>query len=123
MKKVIIKESSNEQVLNRNTDLCMDVKTILRNDRVTKIGKDYQGILTRDTEDHYSFIETVKTTAEKRNPQVYKGEYVTVTRREDGTYHPNLRPMKVGEGFSVERYATDVANELLWALEGLVEER
>ena len=26
-------------------------------------------------------------------------------------------------GFSLERYATGVANELLWALEGLVEEK
>ena len=29
--------------------------------------------------------------------------------------------MRVGKDFSVERYATGVANELLWALEGLVE--
>ena len=28
--------------------------------------------------------------------------------------------MKVDEGFSVVRYASGVANELLWALEGLV---
>jgi hypothetical protein len=27
------------------------------------------------------------------------------------------------EQFSVERYASGVANELLWALEGLVEEK
>lgn len=121
MKKIIIK-SSNEQVINKNTDLCMDVKTILRSDRVAKIGKDYQGMLTRDSEDHYSFIETVQTRVEKRNPQIYRGEFVTVTRMEDGTYHPNLRPMKVGEGFNVEHYASGVANELLWALDGLVED-
>jgi hypothetical protein len=29
--------------------------------------------------------------------------------------------MKTGEGFSVARYASNVANELLWALEGLIE--
>ena len=122
MKNFVLKESSNEQVLNRNTDLCMDLKTILRSDRVAKIGKDYQGVLTRDTDDHYSFIETVQARVEKRNPQIYRGEFVTVTRREDGTYHPNLRPMKVGGGFNVEYYASGVANELLWALEGLVED-
>ena len=37
---------------NRNTDLCVDVKTILRTDRVTKLGKDYTGVLTHDGEDH-----------------------------------------------------------------------
>lgn len=40
----------------------------------------------------------------------------------DGSLQPNFRPMKVDEDFSPERYASSVANELLWALEGLVEE-
>ena len=123
MKKVIVKESSDEQVWNRNTDLCMDVKTILRSDRVTKIGKGYPGVLTRDTDDHYTFTETVQACVEKRNPQVYRGKHITVTRKDDGTYRPNFRPVKVGAGFNVGRYAAGVANELLWALEGLVGER
>ena len=33
------------------------------------------------------------------------------------------QPMKVDKDFSAARYASGVANELLWALEGLVEER
>ena len=41
--------------------------------------------------------------------------------RDDGSLRPNFKPMRVGKDFSVERYATGVANELLWALEGLVE--
>ena len=121
MKKVIVKESSDEQVWNRNTDLCMDVKTILRSDRVTMVGKSYPGVLTRDTDDHYTFTETVQACVEKRNPQVYRGKHITVTRKDDGTYSPNFRPVKVGAGFNVGRYAAGVANELLWALEGLVE--
>ena len=121
MKKVIVKESSDEQVWNRNTDLCMDVKTILRSDRVTMVGKSYPGVLTRDTDDHYTFTETVQACVEKRNPQVYRGKHITVTRKDDGTYRPNFRPVKVGAGFNVGRYAAGVANELLWALEGLIE--
>ena len=121
MKQIKLKKVSNEQVWNRNTDLCMDVKTILRSDRVTVIGKSYPGVLTRDTDDHYTFIETVLAGVEKRNPQVFRGEFVTITRRDDGTYRPNFRPMKVGADFSVEKYAAGVANELLWALEGLIE--
>ena len=121
MKQTIVKEGSNEQVWNRNTDLCMDVKTILRSDRVTMVGKSYPGVLTRDTDDHYTFTETVQACVEKRNPQVYRGKHITVTRKDDGTYRPNFRPVKVGAGFNVGRYAAGVANELLWALEGLVE--
>ena len=45
------------------------------------------------------------------------------SRRSDGSYHPNFKPMKVDKDFSAARYASGVANELLWALEGLVEER
>ena len=122
MKKIIVKESSNEQVWNRNTDLCIDVKTILRSDRVTKIGKDYLGVLTRDNDNLCTFVETQTLAPDKRNPQVFRGKYITVTRRDKGSYRPNFRPVDVVAGFNVDRYATDVANELLWALEGLVEQ-
>ena len=110
-----------EFVLKVNTDLCMDVKTILHSDSISKIGKDYQGVLTRDTDEHFTFIETIPTPPEKRNPQVFRGKYITVTRRDDGTYRPNFKPMKVGADFSVAQFSSDVANELLWALDGLIE--
>ena len=100
----------------------MDVKTILHSDSITKTGKDYQGVLTRNTDDHYTFIETIPTPHEKRNPRVFRGQYITVTRRADGTYHPNFRPLKMDADFNVAQFDSDVANELLWALEGLVEE-
>ena len=100
----------------------MDVKTILHSGRSSKIGKDYQGVLTRDTGDHFTFIETIPPVPEKRNPQVFRGKYITVTRRDDGTYRPNFKPMKVGADFSVAQFSSDVANELLWALDGLIEE-
>ena len=51
------------------------------------------------------------------------GDFITITRRSDGSCHPNFKPMKVDRDFSVARYASGVANELLWALEGLVKER
>ena len=93
-----------------------------------KAGKDYHGVLRRDVtceEFHYNevmtFVETTNQKRVKRNPHIYEGEHITVTRRDDGTYHPNFRPIHTGPGFSVAQYATDVANELMWALEGLVE--
>ena len=120
MKKVILKECSKEQGWNRNTDLCMDVKTILRSDKVTKVGKNYLGQLTRNSDDGYTFIETDSTGVEKRNPRIYAGQYITITMKDDGSYRPNFRPMKVGADFSIERYAAGVANELLWAFDGLL---
>ena len=115
---------------NRNTDLAVDLKTILHSDTYMKTGKEYQGVLRRDQdaeiEDfrcrdaHYTFVETLPWTT-KRNPHVFRGRYISITRRDDGTLRPNFRPMKVGKDFSVYRYALGVFNELMWALEDLIE--
>ena len=131
-KKVRLVGSIVEDVLqgwNRSTELCCDVKTILHSDRTLKTGKDYQGVLRRDhgadidefrcRDAHYTFIETLPWTA-KRNPRVYKGKYITITRRPDGTLKPNFRPLPAN--MSVERYAFGVYIELHKALEGLIEE-
>ena len=119
-----------EQVWNRNTDLSVDLKTILRSDRKMKTGKEYQGVLRLDSEaeiedfrcrdTHYTFTETESWT-EKRNPRMFRGKYITVTRRSDGTLRLNFRPVKMDRGFNVVRYAINVGNELMWALEGLIE--
>ena len=128
MKKIKFKESSNEQVWNPNTHLSVDLKTQLRSDHYMKPGKSYQGVLRRDIEcdeflygEHFTFVETEALATGKRNPHVFRGKHITITRRDDGTYRPNFRPVSVGAGFNVGRYAAGVANELLWALEGLIE--
>ena len=122
-------KKNNEKVWHRNTDLGCDLKTILRSDRRMKQGKDYQGVLRLDaegdvdeyltTDTHYTFVETRPWTM-KRNPHIYDGEFITVTRRSDGSYHPNFKPMKVDKNFSVERYISGVDLELHKGLEGLV---
>ena len=100
----------------------MDVKTILRSDCISQIGKDYPGVLKRDSEDHYTFIETIPSTNGKRNPHVFKGRYITVTRNDDGSLHLNFRNVAMGRGFNVKKYAAGVAAELRQALSGLVGE-
>ena len=131
-KKVRLVGSIVEDVLqgwNRSTELCCDVKTILHSDRTLKTGKDYQGVLRRDhgadidefrcRDAHYTFIETVRMTADRRNPHVFNGKYITITRRPDGTLRPNFKPMPAG--MSVDNYAFGVYIELHKALEGLIE--
>ena len=112
----------------KNTDYGCNVKTILRNDRTMRTGKDYQGVLRRDSDGevddflsrdpHYTFVETLPWT-EKRNPRVFRGRYITITRRDDGTLRPNFRPMPVG--MSIERYTFQVYLELHKGLTGLIE--
>ena len=116
----------------KNTNLGCDLKTILRRDRTMKTGKDYPGVLRRDSnavideflsrDAHYTFTETLPWTM-KRNPRVFRGKFITVTRREDGSLKPNFHPLPTDADLSVEKYALGVANELTWALEGLVEKR
>ena len=112
------RRNNNPRRRNNNTDLCVDLKTRLRNDRIAMIGKNYPGVLKRDEECHYTFTETPN--ADKRNPRVFEGKCITVTRRDDGTLRPNFRPVTMGADFNAATYATDVANEILWALTGLL---
>ena len=129
--KNIFSKKTNHEGWNRSTELCCDVKTILHSDRTMRTGRDYQGVLRRDQDAeideflcrdaHYTFVETLPLTT-KRNPRVFRGKYITVTRRSDGTLRPNFLPVKMDDhDFSVASYAIGVSNELLWALEGLVE--
>ena len=120
MKQIKFEESSNEQVWNPNTHLGVDLKTLLRSDSKMKAGKDYQGILRRDEiceefryDEHFTFVETLPPAPDKRNPQVFRGKHITITRRDDGSYRPNFRPVDVVAGFNIGRYAAGVANELL----------
>ena len=113
-----------------NLELCIDLKTMLQNDVLMKPGKNYPGILRREIpsdefdfdDNRYSFTETIRSTAGKRNPHVFDGEYITVTRRDDGSLRLNFKELKMGAGFKVERYALGVYNEICMALGGLIEE-
>ena len=129
--KNIQSKKANKHGWHTNTDLGCDIKTILRSDRRMKVGEDYQGVLRLDDEGtideylsrdpHYTFVETRPWTS-KRNPRVYMGEHISVTRRDDGSLRLNFRPLKTDDHFSVERYALGVYNEICMALYGLVEE-
>jgi hypothetical protein len=47
--------------------------------------------------------------------------FICNIRQDDGTLRPNFKPMKVGEDFSLKRYALGVYNEICIALGGLIE--
>lgn len=116
----------------KNTDLGCDVKTVLRSDKRMKVGKEYQGVFRRDSEavndellsrdEHYTFVETLPWTT-KRNPHVFNGRFISVTRRDDGSLRLNFKPMMMeAADFTASSYALGVYNEIREALEGLVGE-
>ena len=71
---------------NHNTELGIDLKTMLRTDRTVKTGKDYLGVLRRDADcdideflyrdPHYTFVETLPWT-NKRNPCLFRGKHTS----------------------------------------------
>ena len=113
-----------------NTELGVDLKTILRSDRRAKVGKSYTGVLRRDEpseefnfdDPHFTFIETLPMTFCKRNPHVFDGRFITITRRDDGSLRLNFKELKMGAGFTVDGYAIGLYVELREALKGLVKE-
>ena len=121
-----------EQGWHPNTHLGVDVKTLLRSDVRMVVGKEYQGIFRLDSEavvdeflsrdPHFTFVETVPQTAGKRNPHVFDGKYITVTRRDDGSLRLNFKELPKGANFNLERFALGVYNELCLAIGGLIEE-
>ncbi len=109
----------------RNTELCVDIKTFLCRDRIAKIGKDYAGVLCRDTDDHYSFVETATPVANAiiRNPHVFEGKYINVTRRmRDGHIRFNFKEVDFGGRFNPLSFAVEVMREILKAFKCLGEE-
>ena len=109
--------------MNRNTELCVDLKTWLADDPVPAQGKVYQGCIVRDDDCHYTFVECppqTRTYSVKRNEMVYQGRYINITRREDGSLRPNFKALHTGPGFCPEAYAHGVARELIEALNSLI---
>lgn len=51
------KRTNGPRLWKHNTDLCVDIKTLLCRDRVAKVGKSYYGVLKHDRIGHYTFKE------------------------------------------------------------------
>jgi len=113
------------------TELGLDIKIYLQQDKRMIPGKEYSGILRHDIPceendfDDYlcTFRETSPSTEGKRNEHVFRGEYVNITRRDDGTLRANFKTIKVGKDCSVDDYAFGAFAELRQALKSLVEEK
>lgn len=109
-----------------NTELCSDIKTYLCFDRIAKIGKVYKGLLRRDSDDHFSFFEcrcSASANAIIRNPHVFEGKYINVTRRlMDGHIRFNFKEVDFGDGFTPMSFAIGVMKEIIMAFKCLGKE-
>ncbi len=105
-----------------NTELNVDLKLLTQKPGRMPVGAYLNGVIAHDKEDRYVFTETPLQAAGKRNPRVFNGQFITITRWDDGSYHPNFKAMRVDEDFDIGSYAIGVCLELCEALKGLIEE-
>ena len=130
MKKVLL---ADHEGWHRNTEFACDLKTILSSETRMKTGREYRGVLKRDSDTivdeflyrdpHYTFIETLPPAASRRNPRLFDGKHITLTRGTDGSIRLYFKKMRTNTDFTVDGYAFEVANEIRQALKGLVEEK
>ena len=98
-----------------NTELDVDLKLVTQEQGRMELGEYLDGMITRDGEDHYTFVEnaTEERKAERRNPTIYMGQWINVKRRADGTVYPTFkRTQRIGAG-ELGDYAVSTTCELL----------
>ena len=117
--------------MKKNVVLCIDLTTHLQADTVLEPNRDYPGVLRRDMpsadntfdDQQYSFFEAaVRSSVARRNVCTYEGRHITCTMCRNGSPRLNFRQLKIGNGFSIDGFAIEVASEIRQALKGLVEE-
>lgn len=114
---------SEEQGWHRNTEFCVNLKTLLRSDRNTKPGKEYTGVLRHDVisddyhyDEHFTFVEYAKEkkpTTKLRNPIVFAGNCVNVHRLADGTLRLDFNRPRLSPDTSFRDFCLAAAQELL----------
>lgn len=100
----------------KNTNLCIDLKTIMQEDALLNQGQCYRGVLTRDGADHYLFEEAVKIDRHgKRNPKLFDGDFVSLVHMQNGKYQVHMRTIDATAQTDRNELAFKVYNELLQA--------
>jgi len=105
--------------MQKNTNLCVDLKTIMQNDAVLTEGQCYRGVLIRDAENHYLFEEAVQTSVCRqgiRNPKLFDGEYCSLVHMQNGKYQIHMKTIDANKGLDPNTLAFAVYSELLNAL-------
>lgn len=98
----------------KNTNLCVDLKTVMQKDALLVEGQCYNGILTRDSDTHYRFEETVRKGRRPRNPKLFDGKFISMVHLQNGRYQCHFKSMP--RGFNHKKFAFGVFTEITAAL-------
>jgi len=102
----------------KNTNLCIDLKTILQEDTLLSEGRTYRGVLSRDSECHYLFEEEVKSSRSscKRNPKLFDGKYCSLVHMQNGRYQIHMKTIDASSAHDRSSLAFAIYSELIDAL-------
>lgn len=98
-----------------DTHLGVDLKVISRTPGRMHVGEYINCMLTRDSEDHFTAMETaseMKQAAERRNPIVYQGRCINVHRKADGTIYPTFNRPEFNTRYTFQDFCRQAAEEL-----------
>ena len=101
-------------VMVKNTNLCVDLKTVMQKDALLVEGQCYNGILTRDSDTHYRFEEAIRKGRRPRNPKLFDGKHISMVRKSNGRYQIHMKAM--GEKLDRENFAFEIYREVVSAL-------
>lgn len=98
------------------TEPCVDLKLITILPGGLPEGEYLSGVITRDGDDHFSFIENAMekkvARAEQRNPHVYEGAYININRKPDGSLYPTFNRPKLQTPDDFKHFCLNAAKEL-----------
>lgn len=98
------------------TEPCVDLKLITILPGGLPEGEYLSGVITRDGDDHFSFIENAMekkvARAEQRNPHVYEGAYININRKPDGSLYPTFNRPQLATSDDFKHFCLNAAKEL-----------
>ena len=105
-----------------DTFLGINLKLMTRQPGRMEVSEMFGGVLTRDDEDHFTFIQDLieQKTDYARNPHVYSGKHINVIRKKDGDLCPTFNRPRYTKKFTFQDLCREAAKELL-LVAGLVE--
>lgn len=105
-----------------NTEPCVDLKLLTREPGRIPLGNYLDGVITRDAEDHFLFIENAtdkkRNDVQKRNPHVYEGVYININRKPDATLYPTFNRPQFNEQLTFVEFCRRAAKELVQVASG-----
>lgn len=100
-----------------NTELGVDLKLMTCKPGRMEVGDLLGGVITRDGEEHYTFLENAKVMrrlSNPRNPLAYHGTTINIHRKADGTLYPTFNRPAITDDYSFALFCCEAAEELIF---------